>query len=325
MRNKSTTRKPASKGNRYKVTNWNEYNSSLKNRGSITLWIGDDAEKEWYHQGEKKKGGQFTYSDMCIEVCCVIRKVYRLPFRQTAGFMESLVKLSALEVKIPDYSLICRRSKVLKISIPVKKRGMNSENLHIVMDSTGLKVYGEGEWKVRQHGYGKHRTWRKIHIAIEPATGMIQAAEMTTNGVDDASMVKPVLEKIKGKIKTFSGDGAYDKLKKVYDVLEKKGIKPVIPPQKNARITKHGNCKGRTKPRDRAIRYIRAHGRAKWKKDHKYHKRSMAENTMYRYKTILGDRLQSRTFERQCVEALLCCKILNKMNLCGMPISVKVK
>lgn len=202
---------------------------------------------------------------------------------------------------------------------------MDFENLHIVMDSTGLKVYGEGEWKVRQHGYGKHRTWRKIHIAVDPDTGMIQAAEMTTNGVDDAAMVKPVLEKIKRKVKTFSGDGAYDKFEKVYDVLEKKKIKPVIPPQKNACIKKHGNCKGRKLSRDKAIRYIRAHGRRKWKVDHKYHKRSMAENTMYRYKTILGDKLQSRTFERQCVETQLSCKILNKMNLCGMPISIKVK
>ena len=147
---------------------------------------------------------------------------------------------------------------------------------------------------------------------------------MTTNGIDDAAMVKPVLEKITGKVKKFGGDGAYDKTK-VYDTLEKKNIKPIIPPRKNARIKRHGNCSDRAKPRDKAIRYIRRHGRKKWKKTSGYHKRSLAETTMFRYKTILGDKLQSRTFDRQCTEALLSCKILNKMTACGMPVSIKIK
>jgi hypothetical protein len=324
MRNKSNTRKPSRKAGGYKVNNWREYNRSLKNRGSITLWLSEDAIERWYYQGKKKKGGQPIYSDQCIEVCCMIRKVYRLTLRQTEGLVGSIIGLMQLEMNVPDYSVICRRSKSLKIDSLLTKRVNKGEHLHIVMDSTGLKVYGEGEWKVRQHGYSKHRTWRKIHIAINPEDGMIHAAEMTTNGVDDASMVKPVLKKIKGKVKKFGGDGAYDKTK-VYDTLEKEKIKPIIPPQKNAKIKRHGNCKGRTKPRDRAIRYIRKHGRKKWKKTHDYHKRSLAETTMFRYKTILGDKLLSRTYERQCVEALLSCKILNKITKCGMPESVKIK
>lgn len=321
---KKSPRKPTSKGGRYKVKNWSEYNSSLKKRGSITLWMSDDVIEQWYYKGKKQKGAQFKYSDKCIEACCIVRKVYRLALRQTEGLVESIIGILKLEMDVPDYTVICRRSKVLKISSVLAKRIDKGEHLHIVMDSTGLKVYGEGEWKVRQHGYSKHRTWRKIHIALNPEDGIIHAAEMTTNGMDDAAMVKPVLEKIKGEVKIFGGDGAYDKTK-VYDILEKKNIKPIIPPRKNARIKRHGNCLRRAKPRDRAIRYIRRHGRKKWKRVHQYHKRSIAETTMFRYKTILGDKLQSRTFERQCTEALLSCKILNKMTLCGMPKSVKVK
>jgi hypothetical protein len=280
--------------------------------------------QQWYFKGKKQKGAQFKYSAACIEACCVIRKVYRLALRQTEGLVESIIGILKLKMDVPDYTVICRRSKLLKISSVLVTRINKGEHIHIVMDSTGLKVYGEGEWKVRQHGYSKHRTWRKIHIALNPEDGILHAAEMTTNGVDDAAMVKPVLEKIKGKVKTFGGDGAYDKTK-VYDILEKEKIKPIIPPMKNARISKHGNTHGKEKPRDRAIRYIRVHGRKKWKKTHGYHKRSLAETTMFRYKTILGDKLQSRTFERQAVEALLCCKILNKMTKCGMPVSVKIK
>lgn len=319
---KKSLRRPASKRGRYKVKNWNEYNRSLKKRGSLTLWMTEDAIEQWYYQGKKQKGGSFKYSDKCIEACGMIRKVYRLGLRQTEGLVTSLIGILKLDMEVPDYSILCRRSKKLKISSLLTKRMDKGEPLHIVMDSTGLKVYGEGEWKVRQHGYSKHRTWRKIHIALNPEDGLIHAAELTTNGVDDAAMVKPVLEKIQGEVTLLGGDGAYDKTK-VYDLLEKRGIKPIIPPRKNARITKHGNSRGKTKPRDRAIRYIRTHGRRKWKETHRYHKRSLAETTMFRYKTIIGDKLQSRIFENQQTEALLSCKILNKMTCCGMPVSVK--
>lgn len=224
-------------------------------------------------------------------------------------------------INIPNYSVIYRRNKSLQIIDDLDK--FKGEKIHIVVDSTGLKVYGEGEWKVRQHGYGKHRTWRKLHIAVDPKTFILHACELTTNSIDDASMAEPLLKDIKDNIKKFGGDGVYDKTK-LYDILEKEKIKPIIPPQKNARIKKHGNSKGREKSRDKAIRYIRKHGRKKWKKKYKYHKRSIAETTMFRYKTILGDRLQSRTFERQIIEAKLSCKILNKMTLIGMPVSKKV-
>jgi len=315
---------PAKGKSRYKIKNWSEYNRSLKNRGSITLWMSDDVRKRWYYKGKKQRGAQYKYSTQCIEACCMIRKVYHLALRQTEGLVEDIIRILKLEMDVPDYTILCRRSKDLEISSILAKKINSGEHLHIVMDSTGLKVYGEGEWKVRQHGYSKRRTWRKIHIAINPDNGTIHAVDTTNNGVDDASMVKPLLEKIKGKVKKFGGDGAYDKMK-VYDILEKKKIKPIIPPRKNAKIFRHGNCRGRTKPRDQNIRYIRKYGMKEWKRILQYHKRSLAETTMFRYKTIIGDKLQSRNFECQRTEVLLSCKILNKMAACGMPVSVKIK
>jgi hypothetical protein len=321
QKNKKKPRQCNTKSVRYKVTNWNEYNRSLKNRGSLTLWLSDDVVKTWYYQGKKQKGAQYVYSELCIETCCVLRKIYHLPYRQTEGFVSSILKLLGESIATPDYTIICRRNKSLQVIDDLAK--VKGGKIHIVVDSTGLKVYGEGEWKVRQHGYGKHRTWRKIHIAVDPETSIIHALELTTNSIDDASMTEPLLNDIKDNINKFGGDGAYDKTK-VYDFLENENIKPIIPPRKNAKIKKHGNCKGKKKPRDKAIRYIRKHGRKKWKNKHQYHKRSIAETTMFRYKTIFGDRLQSRTIERQIVEAKLACMILNKMTLNGMPESKKV-
>jgi hypothetical protein len=286
--------------------------------------MSEDVIAQWYYKGKKQKGAQYKYSAHCIEACCMIRKVYGLALRQTEGLVKSIVGLLQLEMEVPDYTVICRRSRTLKINTILVERVNKGAQLQIVMDSTGLKVYGEGEWKVRQHGYSKHRIWRKMHIALNPEDGILHAAEMTTNAVDDAAMVKAVLEKIKNRVKKCGGDGAYDKTK-VYAVFRKRKYPPIIPPRKNARIKKHGNAHRRTKPRDRAIRYIRQHGRKQWKKTQQYHKRSIAETTMFSYKRILGDKLQSRTFDCQCTEVLLSCKILSKMTVCGMPVSVKVK
>lgn len=321
QKNKKKPRQCNTKSVRYKVTNWKEYNRSLKNRGNITLWLSEDVVDGWYYKGIKQRGAQYVYTELCIETCCALRKIYHLPYRQAEGFVSSILWIMGSQIKAPNYSVICRRSKSLQIEDELAK--IKDGNIHVVVDSTGLKVYGEGEWKVRQHGYGKHRTWRKIHIAVNPVTHIIHASELTTNSIDDASMVKPLLNNIKDNVNIFGGDGAYDKCK-VYDFLENEKIKPVIPPQKNARIIKHGNCKGREHPRDKAIRYIRKHGREKWKMKYQYHKRSISETAMFRYKTIFGDRLQARTIERQVVEAKLSCKILNKMTNCGMPMSRKV-
>lgn len=320
MRKHKKSRPKSAKGERYKVKNWREYNRSLKNRGSLIFWLPKKLEPRWYYHGKARRGSPFVYSDFCIELCCIIRKVYHLPYRQTQGLIQSVFQLAGIELTVPDSSVICRRSKYLQVALP----GLISDQaIDVVMDSTGLKVYGEGEWKVRIHGRCKHRTWRKIHLAADPKTGLIQAGQMTTNSISDGEMVRPLLEQLRTKVKKLAADGAYDQ-HKVYNELKRRKIYPLIPPKKNARILKHKNARGRTVPRDRNLRLIRSLGRKEWKKQSGYHKRSLVENIMYRYKTILGDKLQARDPIRQNVETMICCKILNRMNLAGMPICYKI-
>lgn len=320
MKQQKTNRPKATKRSRYKITNWPEYNQALKHRGSLHIWMPAELENQWYYQGEARRGAQYLYSDSCIEIACILREVYHLGYRQTQGFLESLVAFRGWKVKVPDYSVINRRHKRLHLEV----KGTDSPDKYIVIDSTGAKVYGEGEWKVRQHGWSKHRTWRKIHLAVNESTGVIESCGMTTNSVDDAAMVGTLLDAVEGKVKKLAADGAYDR-KKVYEQLKKRKIKPVIPPRKNARITKHGNSGGGELERDKAIRAIRKLGRKRWKKQVGYHRRSIAESAMFRLKTRFGEKLFSRNIEQQKVEVSIRCYALNKMASIGMPVSIKVR
>jgi len=232
--------------------------------------------------------------------------------------------MAKIELTVPCYSAICKRSGRIKVGKKVHKKKDNGKGITVTADSTGLKVFGEGEWKVRKHGWSKHRTWQKLHLMVNPEEKIILGNELTTNATDDAAMVEPLLNQVNEGVRTFSGDGAYDQLK-VYKALLSRKINPVIPPRKGARIKKHGNTKGKALPRDKAIRMIRKIGRANWKIKAKYHKRSIAETMMYRYKTIIGDKLYSRIYSRQKTETAIACKMLNIMTWNGMPHSVLAK
>lgn len=320
MKQQRSNRPKATKRSYYKVTNWSAYNQALKQRGSLEIWIADEVEKQWYYSGSSQRGAQYRYSDSCIQMACIIKEVYHLGYRQTQGFLESLIVQLGWKVQVPDYSVIHRRHKDLHIEV----KGVNRGRKYIVIDSTGAKLYGEGEWKVRQHGWSKHRTWRKIHLAVDESTGVIESCAMTTNSVDDAAMVGTLLDKVEGRINKVAADGAYDK-RKVYRELEKRKIKPVIPPRKGARITKHGNCTGKQLPRDKAIRQISKWGRKQWKKKAGYHRRSIAESAIFRLKTIFGPKLSSRAMQHQQVEVSIRCYALNRMAALGMPQTIKVK
>ena len=226
-----------------------------------------------------------------------------------------------INLPVPDHSTLSKRGKDLKVNLPKK----TSQPLNIVMDSTGLKVYGEGEWKVRQYGVSKRRTWLKLHIGANPADGEIQAVLLTENSISDDQAVAGLLKQIEQPIVDFAADGAYDK-RKVYDSLKAHSpeINILIPPRKNARIWKHGNSKEERLKRDENLRYIRKHGRKEWKKNSGYHTRSLAETTMFRLKTIFGHRLSARLFETQTPQALVRCAALNKMTHLGMPEAYKV-
>jgi hypothetical protein len=300
----------------YKITNWGKYNESLVQRGSVTFWFNEDVIGQWRHGNARpRRGHPFVYSDTAIECLLVLRELFQLPYRQTEGFGRSLAQLMELDIAIPDYTSLAKRALKLNISLDVRRHG---GAIDVVVDSTGLKVFGEGEWKMRKHGKSKRRTWRKLHLAVNPATQEIEAETLTENSCDDASQVDPLLDQVPNSTKGFYGDGAYDKWK-VYESLERRGTKAVIPPQRNAKIKQHGNSHRRPLSRDEAIREIRRRGRRPWKESVGYHRRSLAETAMYRMKCCFGDHLKNRLLPNQHVEARLRSKILNKFTRLGLP------
>jgi hypothetical protein len=293
---------------RFSVRNWREYNESLVARGSITFWFGDEVLSSWYHENDRSKRGRpFTYSDSTMELFLTIRELLRLPYRQTEGFVRGILALAADGLNVPDFTSAAKRAAKLGISLPVlPRRG----SVNVVLDGTGLKVFGEGEWKVRQHGPSKRRTWRKLHLAVDPETQEIVAEVLTTNAEHDADQAESLLSSVPAKIDSVTADGAYDKWK-VYEAIERRGARPRIPPRHDAKIKRHANTAGPRLARDEAIRTIRRIGRKNWKKRIGYHCRSLAETAVSRLKTIFGPILKNRTLPNQITEARLRCKILN--------------
>jgi len=305
----------------YRVKNWSEYDQALVQRGSLTFWLSDDFERAWLYTGEKQRGSQFDYSDKAIEIMLTIKEVFHLTNRGVEGFVRSLFVMMKIDLPVPDHSTLSKRGKALKVKLPKKA----SNRLNLVLDSTGLKIYGEGEWKVRKHGYSKRRTWCKLHLGADPESGEIQAVHLTENSVSDATVVKELLEQIEQPLLACAADGAYDK-RKVYDALNQHSpaVEILIPPRKNARIWRHGNSKAERLKRDENLRYIRKHGRQQWKDASGYHMRSLAETAMFRLKAIFGAELSTRLMETQTTQALIRCLALNKMTLLGMPESYQV-
>jgi len=305
----------------YRVHNWSDYEKSLVQRGSITFWLSDDFEQTWLYTGEKQRGSQFDYSDKAIEIMLTIKEVFHLTNRGVEGFVRSLFGMMEIHLGVPDHSTLSKRSKILKVNLPKK----SSSSLNMVLDSTGLKIYGEGEWKVRKHGYSKRRTWRKLHLGGNPDTGEILAVVLTENRVSDDGVVKEMLKQIEETLLSCAGDGAYDK-RKVYEALNEHSpdVDILIPPRKNAHIWQHGNSKEERHKRDENLRYIRQYGRKSWKAETGYHIRSLAETIMFRLKTIFDDKLSARLLETQTTQASIRCLALNKMTHLGMPESYPV-
>jgi IS5 family transposase len=306
-------KKPKTK---YRLRNWREYNRALVQRGSLTMWITEDVVQTWHGtEAEPKRGHPRTYTDTAILTMATLQEIYHLGLRQTQGLMESIGAVLHLRVAIPDYSTLSRRRATLEVVLP---RTRPKEALHVVVDSTGVKVFGEGEWKVRQHGYTRRRTWRKVHVGVDEASGEIVAAIVTTNSVHDSQEVPDLLAQVEGAVAQVSGDGAYDR-RTCYDAIRERQARAAIPPQHNAKIWQHGNTKAQRLARDENLRRIRQIGRAAWKRECGYHRRSLAETTMFRLKTIFGDRVSARSFAGQAAQLLVRCATLNRLTQLGMP------
>lgn len=305
----------------YRLRNWKEYNAALVKRGSLTLWIDEDSIAAWQQPpATGQRGKPRTYSDTVIHCMATLAEVYNLPLRATQGLLRSVIKLLKLDLPVPDYTTLARRRKELEVELPRRPTG---KALHLVVDSTGVKIYGEGEWKVRQHGYSKRRTWRKLHLAADEATGEIVAAVVTTNSFKDSQVLPDLLDQIDDAVKQVSADGAYDS-RNCYRLIAARKAQAAIPPQKRARIWQHGNSKSERLLRDENLRRIRRGGRAQWKRESKYHRRSLAETQMFRLKTIFGERVRARSFEGQAAQMLVRCAALNQMTHLGMPDSYTI-
>lgn len=313
------------KKDKYRIRNWKEYNRSLVNRGSITFWFDEDAISKW-HSVERtdKPGRPETYSDDAIQCGLLIKSVFRTALRALQGFLSSIIKLLGLNITCPHYSVFSRRAKGLKI--PLRRMLKPGEKLHVVFDSTGIKVYGEGEWKVKKHGASKRRTWRKIHVGMCVDSGQVVISALTSNNIGDDEAMIHMMGALEGTpIGDVLGDGAYDTID-CREVVHDMGGRPIIPPDKNAKEHKRTHIPALLE-RNKAVRRMRelgAEGRALWKKEVEYHRRSRVETLMFRFKTIFGDRLSARKDWTQATEISLKLDVLNRMTELGRPKSYKV-
>ncbi len=306
----------------YKIRNWSDCNAALVSRGSLDVWLDEAVLAAWKNtQRTGKPGASNTYSDLAIETLLTLKSVYRQKLRQTIGFARSLFKLMSVELELPHYSTLSRCAKRLKIDLSVMPA---QGSRHVVIDSTGVKVYGEGEWKARKHGISKRRTWLKLHVGIDEETGKILAAVVTPNSIGDSEVLGELLNEVDDEIEQVSADGAYD-CGYVYDYIDERDATAAIPPRKDAKIWFHGNRKGPAHPRDENLRHIRQIGRSAWKEEINYHRRLLSETGMYRLKTIFTGEVCARQIETQTTELMIECKALNKMTQLGMPDSYPVE
>jgi len=296
----------------YKPRNWKEYNQSLVNRGKLTFWMNEKVLENWNVPKSKKKGRPFFYSSIAIEASLTIRYAINLSLRGIEGFIHSLFSLMHIKLPVPDYTLLSKRGK----NLPKPK--FPDKITDIVIDSNGLKVYGEGEWKVRQYGADKRRKWKKLHIGIDPKTGKVQIHEITDSNISDTEVGCQLIKRLK-KVKKVYGDGGYDTEHFIKEVLEKGGM-PIIPPRKGAVIRKEPTLKSRNS----SILEITGlggneEGLQLWKKLKKYHTRSLVESWFSRYKRLLTGSLRSRKMKTQEAEIGYKINIMNVMTDVGMP------
>jgi hypothetical protein len=275
---------------------------------AIDTWL----DRDW----PARRGRRRTYADVAILCALTLREVYHLPLRATEGLVSSLLGLLKVERPAPDYSTLCRRARSLAVPLAAARR---KGPLHLVVDSTGLKVYGEGEWKVRLQGVDKRRTWRKLHLMIDHRSQRVVASSISDKDVLDRRAVPELLGQVRGRIGQVLGDGAYD-YSVCYEAIHERGAWAVIPPKQRARLW----GKPHSASRDANVKTMRRIGLKGWKQKARYHRRSLVETAMMRLKSVFGDKLKSRTFERQEVEARIKCVALNRMTALGMPRSYPV-
>jgi hypothetical protein len=305
----------------YRIRNWPEYDAGLKRRGDLTLWLDEAAMAGWQAPRRTTPGGQARYSDLAIELMLTLRLVFRLALRQAEGFVSSVLRLLGLDLPVADHSTLSRRSRgFANRQSKVSPHGP----FHLVIDSTGLKLFGQGEWDSKRHGRAR-RSWRKLHIAVDANTGEIVASVLTGNVTGDASQVPIQLKRAEGEIASVMADGAYDGAP-VYRAIQARQSEPpptiVIPPRSLAVLS--ATADQAPSQRDGHIRFIQEQGRSAWRKATGHGMRSLVETAISRYKSLIGSRLHARTLSNQQGEVALGVKVLNRMIRIAKPNSVRV-
>ena len=302
---------------KYKTTNWSAYNEALRQRGSLTIWF--DPDMVWRPPPTGKRGRQPSFSDAAIQTCLTMKVLFGMPLRQTTGFVESLLRLVGLDWRVPDFSTLCRRQRTLNVAIPYRG-GTGPPDL--LIDSTGIKAEGEGEWNARKHGGPKRRIWRKIHIGIDEQTLEVRAVEITGSNIGDAPMLPELLDQIPPDqdVGSVTADAAYD-TRKCHDAIAARGAQAVIPPRKNAKPWKPTSTGAIA--RNEAVRASRYLGKTLWRRWSGYHRRSRVETKMNCIK-LLGQSLMARDFDRQVAELQVRIAVLNGYTALGIPITEAV-
>ena len=316
-----------------KVVNWREYDESLRRRGSLTVWFSDEVIEAWKASPRTGRGGRPAYSDLAILTGLTLKAVFRLAYRQTEGLIGSVIGLLGLDLAVPDHSTLCRRAETLEVPRP-KPRSAGADDaaggadggaepLHLLVDSTGLKLIGAGEWLVEKHGTKRRRSWRKMHLGMDADTGRIVAATLTDRDEDDASQVGPLLDQVADPVASVTADGAYDQEGVYADVAERHPDAEVVVPPRSTAVPSESAETAPTQ-RDRHLQLIAEKGRMGWQKATGYNARARAEAAISRYKRVIGDGLHARTDRRRATEVNVGVHALNRMLELGRPESVRI-
>jgi Transposase DDE domain len=304
---------------RHRVTNWAEYDAALRARGSLTVWFTPEAVAAWAAAPRTTRGGQPSYSDQAIATALTLRAVFRLALRQTEGLIGSILQLLDLDLAVPDHSTLSRRAATLEVPRP--KAG--SAPVHLLVDSTGLKLCGPGEWLVEKHGTKRRRSWRKLHLATDADTGHLVASVLTDKDADDGSQTSQLLDRIDGPVASFIGDGAFDRGDVYAEVAARHPAADVIvPPRANA--VPSDTAETAPTQRDAPLRCIAERERMGWQRVSGYNWRALVEADISRWKRAIGEGLRSQTDGRQATEVAIAADVLNRMLELGRPEYVRI-
>src|SRR5215204_2643727 len=320
-------RRPHIPRQRRKVTNWPAYDASLRQRGSLTVWFTEEAVASWRAEPRTTRGGQPWYSALAILTALTLRAVFRLGLRQTEGLIGSVIHLLGLDLPVPDHTTLSRRAATLEVPRPRSgsrtEAGHGAAPVHLLVDSTGLKRCGPGEWLIEKHGAKTRRSWRKLHLGVDADTGQIVATALTGRAAGDGAQVGPLLDQVAGPVASVTGDGAYDQEGVYTSVAERHPEAAVIVPPRATAVPSR-TAESEPTQRDRHLLLIAEKGRMGWQMASGYTKRARAEATIGRYKRVIGDELRSHTEERRATEMDVAVHVLNCMLELGRPNYVRV-